>query len=124
MNINNIKHWQDDNHKEYFEKFLKDDNTRGGDSERIALFYILSSSDSLRRNIKSIYDFKKGWINPECLSEPFQTGATTALTRFAFNLYNGHKDIDEDNICRSTPIDIFHYSAFREVFLQAINIRF
>lgn len=121
----------DDEHKKYYEKFLNLDCTSLDDTERKSLFYLLSFNEVTRHNINSIYDFKRHWIKTECLNNGFQTSGSLAITKLAFNLYNGfngtyYNNNEEECKCSIDPLDIF--SHFRgddlDIILYAIKIRF
>ena len=109
----------DEEHERYYFEFLEKDNTREGDLERQSLFYLLALNESTRTNIHSIYDFKNHWINIDSINESWQTGSSTKITRFAFNLYNGYKEnVDILNIFSSIDRDKF------PMLFNAISIRF
>lgn len=100
-----------DEHKKYYEEFIKKDSTRNGDVERQAIFYLLALSSTTAANINSLYDFKDHSINFDGLSSGFQTSTSLALCKLAFNLYNGFDGCmgDGEKIKYMTPLDIFCY---------------
>ena len=57
------------------------------DSYHKTLIYCLGLSEDTRRNANRIYDFKTGFIKPECLQEGWQTSGSEKIVRIAFNLY-------------------------------------
>ena len=67
-------------------------------AEKAAIFI----SDDIRRNIKSIYNFKTGCVITECLHEGWQTSGSLKVVRMAFNLY-----------CNGTP-SVFDYDDAEE----------
>lgn len=113
-------------HQTFFETQLDRYNVFGYDRERIALFYVLGLSETLRTHIDELYD--EGGIHPQATHLEFQTSGTRALTRFAFVLYNNFREPsreDENIFCSPSLLDIF-CSVDRELipFLyQAISIR-
>ncbi|QII81600.1 DUF6075 family protein [Jeotgalibaca arthritidis] len=65
--------------EESFNKLLERDQTSPSDSERRALFYILSGNKDLYQKVNGIFDFEK---------VDFCEGAYR-MVKLAFNLYNG-----------------------------------
>ena len=66
------------------------------DSYHKTLIYCLGLSEDTRRNANRIYDFKTGFIKPECLQEGWQTSGSEKIVRIAFNLYtDGTPTTDE-----------------------------
>lgn len=96
-------------HKVQFQKLLEEDKTYPDDTERVALFYIISGNSDLYKKRSFIYDFKNHGIK-QCLQTKevdFSSGMKS-LIRLGFNLYNGYTDdsttpsslfynLDEDN---------------------------
>lgn len=68
-------------HENFFYSMLK--RTGNTDSYHQAFFYCVGISDTTRRNVERIFDFKKGHIRPEGLREGWQTGGSIRLTRLA-----------------------------------------
>lgn len=54
------------------------------DSYHKTLIYCLGLSEDTRRNANRIYDFKTGFIKPECLQEGWQTSGSEKIVRIAF----------------------------------------
>ncbi len=86
-----MSHFYDKYHQQYYEQFLDLDRTYPNDYERKALFYLLSLLPDTRTHINNLYDFEDHSIKVDGLNHAFQTGGSTALTLFAFNLYNGYE---------------------------------
>ena len=113
-------------HQKFFETQLDRYNVFGYDCERIALFYVLGLSETLRTHIDELYD--EGGIHLQATQLEFQTSGTRALTRFAFVLYNNFREPsreDENIFCSPSLLDIF-CSVDRELIpfmYQAISIR-
>jgi hypothetical protein len=108
-------------HKTQFQNLLKEDNTYPSDTERIALFYIISGNNDLYRKRSYIYDFRNHGIK-KCLQNDgvdFSSGMKS-LIRLGFNLYNGY----EDN--STSPASLFYSldEDNRIIALNAISIRF
>ena len=97
-------YFKDEKHKQtFFDYWGRVNNIQS--NEYIPLLYILSSNDTFRDNIDSLYDFKNRWIKSEGLNKAFHTGSSRRLTRLAFNLYNGF--VDEDEPGQSSPYWMF-----------------
>ena len=96
------------------------------------LCYCLGISDDTRRNINSIYDFKSGCVNPECLHEGWQTSGSMKVVRMAFNLYcnstpsvDDYKDAEEQvNECNRYTVEDLFCCAYAPFFWQAVQIRY
>ena len=96
-------------HKIQFEKLLEEDNTYPRDTERNALFYIISGNSDLYKKRTFIYDFKNHGIKNCLQNEDVDfSSSMKSLIRLGFNLYNGYTDnstspsslfysLDEDN---------------------------
>ena len=61
-------------HENFFYSMLK--RTGNTDSYHQAFFYCVGISDTTRRNVERIFDFKQGHIRPEGLHEGWQTGGS------------------------------------------------
>ena len=71
-------------HKDFYSQMLI--KTRNDDAYHRAFFYAMGICEETRRNIRTLFDFKNGGINPDGLAAPWQTGSTRRLCRLAFNL--------------------------------------
>ncbi len=97
-----------------------------------ALVYCLGISSDTRRNINSIYDFKRGLVKPKCLHEGWQTSGSMKVVRMAFNLYcNGTPSVDnyrkkEEQLeeCRQYTVEDIFCCAYAPYFWQAVQIRY
>lgn len=92
------------------------------DSERKALFYIISGNGDLYVKKKVIYDFFENSIMPECLTtnEVDFCSSSKALIRLGFNLYNGYYDLETNPLLLLCGLD----SKNLLIAYQAILIRF
>ena len=54
------------------------------DSYHKTLIYCLGLSEDTRRNANRIYDFKTGFIKPECLQEGWQTSGRLSVLLLTF----------------------------------------
>ncbi len=81
-------------HEKFYNTYLS--KCRYQDTNHKALVYCLGLSEDTRRNVNRIYDFKTGFIKPECLQEGWQTSGSEKIVRIAFNLYtDGTPTTDE-----------------------------
>ena len=117
-------------HSDFYLRYLP--QCRYQDSYHSALIYCLGIDRDTRNHIDRIYDFKTGYVKPECLLEGWQTSGSMKIIRMAYNLYNdGIPSIDDDMTKdevseeseRYTPSDLFccEYASY---FWQAIKIRY
>lgn len=109
----------DEEHEKIYRSCIERDSTKERDNERKSLFFLLTLDKTTRQHIDRLYDFKNHWIKIESIDESWQTSGTLAVTRFAFNLYNGYKE-------GSNVLDVFS-SIDRDSFeylFEAILIRF
>lgn len=100
-----------------------------------SLIYLLGLSEDTRNHFNNIYDVEKREINIEELNAPWQTSGSLAITRLAFNLFNGFAGLDiedtenneESRITdkKKFAVDnIFCYREYAPYFYEAIKIRF
>ena len=104
-------------HYDNFLELIERDNTREGDVERLALFYIFAHKQIIPK-INGIYDFNKHEIKPDCFTKIDFSGGVRSMVELAFNLYN-------DFPCE-TPVNLFSNldeDSF-DICLRAIRIRF
>lgn len=102
------------------------------DSYHKTLIYCLGLSEDTRRNANRIYDFKTGFIKPECLQEGWQTSGSEKIVRIAFNLYtDGTPTTDEykDTEAQITETRLYSISdifctGYARYFWEAIKIRY
>ena len=95
--------------------------TGNTDSYHQAFFYCVGISDTTRRNVERIFDFKQGHIKPAGLHEGWQTGGSIRLTRLAFNLWNGYTEKGDEQM--STPYEIFD-CGYAPYFFEAIRLKY
>ena len=82
-------------HEDFYYEHLK--KVRYQDAYHKALIYCLGICNDTRQNVNRIYDFKTGFVKPECLQEGWQTSGSARVTRMAFNLYcNGMPSVSDD----------------------------
>ena len=115
--------------KFYFEKLQE---VRYQDVYHKALIYCLGINSDTRAHIDSIYNFKEGYVKPECLKEGWQTSGSVRVVRMAFNLYcNRTPSVDEDTGTEDQLLECSQYTvgelfccAYAPFFLQAVQIRY
>lgn len=79
-----------------------------------------------------IYDFKEGYVKPECLYEGWQTSGSMKVVRMAYNLYcNGTSsvlDIEDAERkleeCSSYTVEELFCCGYARYFWEAIKIRY
>jgi len=105
-----------------YQKILEKAKVTEGDLERKSLFYILANNNDLYYKINAIYDFKGGFIRPECLEEGTVDfcGSSRSLVKLAFNLFNGYQTENDDPLNILYNLDEENF----EIALKAIRIRF
>lgn len=106
-------------HKDFYSQMLI--KTRNDDSYHRAFFYAMGICEETRRNIRTLFDFTNGGIEPDGLSAPWQTGSTRRLCRLAFNLWNGWTQEGKEQY--STPYELFD-CGFAQYFFEAIQLRY
>ncbi|TYQ15354.1 UNVERIFIED_CONTAM: hypothetical protein Cloal_1797 [Acetivibrio alkalicellulosi] len=108
-------------HKNNYFKLLQKINLHPGDTERKALFYIISGNSDLFKKRCFIYDFFNNCIKPDLMNENVDfCSSSKSLIRLGFNLYNGYTDP------YTSPLNILGSLNHSNLLLasNAINIRF
>jgi len=115
----------DTNHEKFFNEKMEALQMLN-DPYRHSLVYLLSMLDSTRFYFNQIYNEITGDINPNVLTESWQTSGTITIIRLAFNLYNGFTGEEKkaDDINNYTVENIFCKSNLAPYFWEAIKIRF
>lgn len=104
--------------EERFNKLMERDQTSPNDSERKALFYILSGNEDLYKKVTSIYDFDNHWIKSDCFEKVDFSGGAYRMVQLAFNLYNGSPAPDPLELFSS--LDQYNF----RICINAIFLRF
>ena len=94
------------------------------DSYNKSLIYLLGLTSETRNNFNKLYEDASRQIKFEALRQPWQTGTTMAITKLAFNLFNGFCGLEDEESRQYTPENIFCYKEFAPYFYEAIKIRF
>lgn len=106
-------------HKEFYIMMLQ--KSGNSDSFHRAFFYCVGISDTARRNVNQVFDFRNDRIKPDGLHEGWQTSGTMRLIRLAFNLWNGYTEQGAERM--STPYEMFDCS-YAPYFYEAIKLRY
>lgn len=122
MEIQYISH----EHRMFFQEMLA--QCRRNDVYHQSLFYLLGLSAETRAHISELFDFADDCINPDSLAAGWQTGGTTRICQFAFNLWNDFcGDVSGDgqasDMAAYTPGNLF-CCEFARYFCEAVKIRF
>lgn len=105
------------------------------DCYHLSLAYLLALTDETYSHMHLLFNFEEDGIIRDGLLEEFQTGSSMAITRLAFNLWNGcsytgktYKDElgyeHELPDVHCTPEMIFSRTTYAPYFYEAIRIRF
>ena len=78
-------------HEKFYEQCLG--RTGSLDPYHKAFFYTMGISSETRKHIEDVFNFREDAIRPEGLNKGWQTSGSSCLTRLAFNLWNGWKDV-------------------------------
>lgn len=115
--------------KFYFEHLPK---CRYQDVYHKALVYCLGIDKDTRNHVSNIYDFKTGYVKPECLREGWQTSGSEKVVRMAFSLYcNGAPSVFEIEDAEEKLQECGRYTAeelfccsYAKYFWEAVKIRY
>ncbi len=116
--MSEIKFASKEHERFYYNMMAK---SRINDTYHRAFFYCAGISDTVRRNINRVFDFKEDCIRSKGLHEGWQTGGTVRLTRLAFNLWNGYTEKGDERM--STPYELFD-CGYAPYFYEAIKLRY
>ena len=122
--------FKNDSHQEFYEKWMP--KCRYQDVYHKALVYCLGINADTRNHIKEIYDFKNGFVKPECLTKGWNTSGSVRVIRMAMNLYcNGTPSVDdyknaEDQLreCGQYTVEELFCCGYARYFWEAIQIRY
>lgn len=114
-------------HARFFFKMLKKCTCQ--DTYHQSLIYCLGICRETRDNIKEIYDFETGLVNPACLHAGWQTSGSVQVTRLAMNLYSdcipsvsdANDEVKEAECYAPSEIFACEYALY---FWQAIKLRY
>ena len=106
-------------HEKFYNEMLKKSGVN--DCYHRSFFYCMGISGMTRINIARLYNFKRGYAEPDGLHERWQTGSTMRLSRLALNLWNGYTEQGDERM--STPYELFDCE-YAPYFYEAIKLRY
>lgn len=110
--------------KEHEEFYKSKTESKKLDSYNKSLIYLLGLTEETRNNFNNLYEDITREIKFEALRQPWQTGTTMAITKLAFNLFNGFCGFEYEEARQFTPENIFVYKEFAPYFYEGIKIRY
>ncbi len=120
----------DEEHELFFINKLKELYHHGKtDVYYTSLVYTLGICETTRKHFDTIINTKKGEINIDALSLPWQTGTSEKVTRMAFSLWNGcmydsEEDIENNKMSKGyNPSEIFACS-YAPYFYEGVKLRY
>ena len=117
-------------HKKFYTEYLP--KCKYQDVYHKALVYCLGLNSDTRDHVDRFYDFKEGYVKPECLYEGWQTSGSMKVVRMAYNLYcNGTPsvlDIEDAERkleeCSCYTVEELFCCGYARYFWEAIKIRY
>ena len=106
-------------HEQFYKEMIKKSGV--DDSYHRSFFYCLGISEITRVNIGKLYNFERGYAEPDGLHEGWQTGSSQRLTRLALKLWNGYAEQGEEQM--STPYELFNCE-YAPYFYEAVKLRY
>ena len=115
-------------HKKFYMEYQP--KCRYQDVYHKALVYCLGLNSDTRDHVDRMYDFKEGYVKPECLYEGWQTSGSMKVVRMAYNLYcNGTPsvlDIEDAERkleeCSCYTVEELFCCSYARYFWEAIKI--
>lgn len=91
-----------------------------------SLAYLLALNNDTYNHVNQLFNFEDDGIIRDGLLDGWQTSGSLAVTRMAFNLWNGlcSDDDESNNAYRYTPYNLFCYTSLAPYFYEAALIRF
>ncbi len=111
----------DELHKRFYKEHTEGKNL---DSYNKSLIYLLSLTAETRNNFDSLYNETSREINFNGIEAGWQTGTTRAITKLAFNLFNGFCGLEDSEGRQYSVENIFCYKDYAPYFYEGIKIRF
>ena len=123
-------HFVDNEHELFFINTLRNLHKKQKvDVYYASLVYTLGISQTTRNNFNKIFNIETGEINIDSLQAPWQTEASSKVTRIAFSLWNGctynsEQDAEKEKIASEyNPSEIFNCS-YAPYFYEGVKIRY
>ena len=111
----------DDEHKNFYNENTKDKKL---DVYNKSLIYLLGLTKETREHYSKIYNDVSKEIKFGAVNEGWQTGTSQAITKLAFNLFNGFTGLEDREGRQYSVENIFAYTEFAPYMYEAIKIRF
>lgn len=89
-----------------------------------SLIYLLGLTEETRNNLKSLYNETTKQIEFTGTTKGWQTGTSLAITKLAFNLFNGYCGLEDKEARQYSVENIFCYKEYAPYMYEAIKIRF
>ena len=94
------------------------------DSYNKSLIYLLGLAEETSNNFNQLYDEKTRQIELTGTTKGWQTGTSLAITKLAFNLFNGYCGLEDKEGRQYTVENIFCYKEYAPYFYEGIKLRF
>lgn len=125
----------DESHRSRYVEMLGRVGGSLSDPYRKSAAYLMALDPVIYKHAEDIFNFEKGYILPENISQAWQTGTSYKTTRLMFNLWNGYctdGDTYTDKEGHEYPLPsscyavdrIFSCKAYAPYYWQAVMIRF
>lgn len=118
--MDNLKFY-DTEHKNFYNEHTKGEKL---DSYNKSLIYLLGLTEETRKHFDKLYNERAREIEFTGITEGWQTGASLAITKLAFNLFNGYSGLEDSESRFYTVENIFCYKAYAPYFYEGIKLRF
>ena len=111
----------DTEHKNFYDEHTKGEKL---DSYNKSLIYLLGLTNETRNHFNKLYNERTRQIEFTGTTEGWQTGSSLAITKLAFNLFNGYSGLEDSESRLYTVENIFCYTEFAPYFYEGIKLRF
>lgn len=111
----------DNTHEQFYKEHTEGEKL---DSYNKSLIYLLGLTAETREHFDRLYNEKTRQIEITGTNEGWQTGSTLAITKLAFNLFNGYCGLEDREATTYTVENIFVYRDLAPYFYEAIKLRF
>ncbi len=111
----------DTEHKNFYDEHTKGEKL---DSYNKSLIYLLGLTNETRNHFNKLYNERTRQIEFTGTKEGWQTGSSLAITKLAFNLFNGYSGLEDSESRLYTVENIFCYKEFAPYFYEGIKLRF
>lgn len=111
----------DNEHEKFYKEHTQEKKL---DCYNKSLIYLLGITEETRNHFSKLYNETVKEIILTGTTEGWQTGVSLAVTKLAFNLFNGYCGLEDTEARNYTVESIFAYKEFAPYFYEAIKIRF